>query len=51
MWITVGLSVVALIIFALMSRRRRLGRLSDLGSVSEQWMSDYRAGHGGDRLH
>lgn len=49
MWIGIAVTLVGVIAVAFVSRHRRHGRLSDLGSVSEQWMSEHRAGQLGDR--
>jgi len=43
LWI-VGVSIAAWIIYAVVSwKRRRLNRPRDLGSVSDQWIAEYRA--------
>lgn len=50
MWIAIVATVVAVIGVVVVSRHRRLGRPSDLGSVSEQWMAEHRAGQLENRL-
>jgi hypothetical protein len=49
-WIAVALmSVVGILTVVRLSRPRRPGgNSSDLGSVSEQWISEHRAGQWGD---
>jgi beta-lactamase regulating signal transducer with metallopeptidase domain len=48
LWI-VGVSIAAWIIYAVVSRKRRLNRPRDLGSVSDQWIAEYRAHQPPDR--
>jgi hypothetical protein len=40
-WVIVGLSVLAVAIFAIV-RRWRQGSPSDLGWVTEQWLAEHR---------
>jgi hypothetical protein len=49
-WIAVALmSLIGIITVVRLSRPRRQSAGSDLGSVSEQWISEHRAGQRGDR--
>jgi hypothetical protein len=48
-WIAIGVAIVGLIALARFSGPRRRGDVADLGSVSEQWISEHRAGQWGDR--
>jgi hypothetical protein len=48
MWSIVGVGIVAVIIYALLSRERRLARPHDLGSVSARWIAEHRAHQLGD---
>jgi len=48
MWSIAGVGIVAVIIYALVSRERRLGGPHDLGSVSAQWIAEHRAHEPGD---
>jgi len=45
----VGVSIAAWIIYTVVSRKRRLNRPHDLGSVSDQWIAEYRAHQPPDR--
>ena len=49
MWSLVGLSIAAMITYAVVSRERRLAGPPDLGSVSAQWVAEYRAHQAADR--
>lgn len=48
MWSIIGLSIVAVVIYAAVSRERRLAGPHDLGSVSNQWVAEHRAHQSGD---
>jgi hypothetical protein len=49
-WIAVALtSLIGIVAFVRLARPRRQSGGSDLGSVSEQWISEHRAGQRGDR--
>ncbi len=50
MWIAIVSIVVGVVAVGFFSRYRRRGRLADLGSVSEQWMSEHRSRQLGDRV-
>jgi hypothetical protein len=41
-WIAIGITVIVLMI---VRHRMRSARRSDLGSISERWLSEQRTGH------
>jgi hypothetical protein len=43
MWSIIGLSIAAAIIYAAVSRERRLAGPHHLGSLSTQWVAEHRA--------
>jgi hypothetical protein len=48
LWIAAGVGLLALLRLALGSRTRREGGPADLGSVSEHWVAEHRAGQSHD---
>jgi hypothetical protein len=49
MWSLVGLGLAAAIAYAVRARERHLAGPNDLGSVSNQWIAEYRAHQAADR--
>lgn len=50
MWSIIGLSIAAAIIYAAVSRERRLAGPHNLGSLSAQWVAEHRAHQSADEL-
>jgi hypothetical protein len=46
-WLTIGAGVVGVVMALLLFKRSSSGSV-DVGSVSEQWMAQHRAGRGDD---